>query len=396
MLKIKLIPAEHGDCIWIRIADDNIFNILIDGGTRKTYLDYIKKEIAQMENTKEKIDLIICTHMDNDHIGGLVQTVSNIQSQKIGSIWYNGFLQVVNSSYYTKPNDKYTEQDYKILDEIIAKGTTYDGKQEIGIKEGLALGTLLTEKKILVNPVTFGKAISTEFVKNPVKITDKVKITVIGPSKEKIKNLETEWCKKMNERGFRFRVSNKLKLMEAFEYQMEAIKLFYKEKGNNITGFEGLEKHIGNLDEADLSVTNKSSITFIIHYGKEKFLFLSDTITDNELLQNLEHIVGHEYRFKAIKLPHHGSRYNITHDFIKRYKADEYYCLTNSRNFGHPDLEVLSALICCDSEFKELFFNYPIEKAFFLNNEMWKEKYNYDITIGTEGDMIERNFKWKE
>ena len=168
-----------------------------------------------------------------------------------GSIWYNGFLQVVNSSYYTKPNDKYTEQDYKILDEIIAKGTTYDGKQEIGIKEGLALGTLLTEKKILVNPVTFGKAISTEFVKNPVKITDKVKIPVIGPSKEKIKNLETEWCKKMNERGFRFRVSNKLKLMEAFEYQMEAIKLFYKEKGNNITGFEGLEKHIGNLDEAD-------------------------------------------------------------------------------------------------------------------------------------------------
>ena len=172
MLNIKLIPAEYGDCILISIDGKKNFNILVDGGTSKTYKEFIKKEIENIENLGQKLDLIICTHIDYDHIGGLTQLLINTDSKNIGSVWYNGFLQVINSKYYIKPENKYSFRDNKILDDIISKGTQYDGRQEIGINQGISLGVLLEEKKISVNSIVCGKTISTEFVDKPVKISE--------------------------------------------------------------------------------------------------------------------------------------------------------------------------------------------------------------------------------
>ncbi len=41
MVKIKIIPAQYGDCILISISDDTQINILIDGGLMKTYNDFL-------------------------------------------------------------------------------------------------------------------------------------------------------------------------------------------------------------------------------------------------------------------------------------------------------------------------------------------------------------------
>ena len=393
MLNLKLFPAEYGDCIWIEYAGERNINILIDGGTTKTYQNFIKQEIKKIKELEQKMDLIICTHIDYDHIGGLVQLLKNTESQIINSVWYNGFLQIIDSKYYTQIENEYSARDYKILDDFINKGTRYNGKQKIGINEGIALGTLLEEKKISINTVTEGKVISAETIKKIIKFTEGLKITVLGPSIERIQDLENYWKKEMVSRNYVFRVSNKIKLMKAFEYQLEAIKLFYAEEQIKISGQEKLEKYIGNLTETDNSITNGSSISFIVHYKDKKYLFLGDAIIDDILLKRIESVVGYKYRFSAIKLPHHGSRYNITDEFIKRYKANEYYCLTNAKRFEHPDLEVLATIICNDSVFKTIVFNYPINKAHFLNNHEWKEKYNYEVIIGTGENPIERIFK---
>ena len=121
-------------------------------------------------------------------------------------------------------------------------------------------------------------------------------------------------------------------------------------------------------------------------------MFLGDAVVDEALLKSIETEVGFIYRFAAIKLSHHGSRYNITLDFIERYTADEYYCLTNTKRFGHPDLEVLTSIICKDPKHKKIIFNYPIEKAYFLDKLEWKEKYNYDIVMGDGNSTVERMY----
>lgn len=106
--------------------------------------------------------------------------------QSICSVCHNGFLQMIYSKYYTQAENRFFIRDNKMLDDIINKGTRYDGKQEIGINEGMALGTLLEEKKISINTLADGKAISAETIKEAIKITEDEKINVIGSSIERI------------------------------------------------------------------------------------------------------------------------------------------------------------------------------------------------------------------
>lgn len=194
-------------------------------------------------------------------------------------------------------------------------------------------------------------------------------------------------------RNYAFRVSNNIKLTEAFEYQLEAIKMFYASERFQVSESDELEKYIGDFNVFDCSVTNSSSISFILEHNNKKYLFLGDAIIDDFLLRSIESVVGTNYRFAAIKLPHHGSRYNITLDFIERYNADEYYCLTNTKKFGHPDLEVLATIICKDCHHNKIIFDYPIEKAKFLDKTEWKVKYNYEVIIGNGNSIVERIFE---
>ena len=113
---------------------------------------------------------------------------------------------------------------------------------------------------------------------------------------------------------------------------------------------------------------------------------------NEEMLDNIQKVVGYQHRFAAIKLPHHGSRYNITREFINRYTAMEYYCLTDSRRFEHPDLEVMASILGTDIRKKTMIFNYPVEKAAFLNRPEWKQKYNYEIITGDGVTSVRREY----
>lgn len=392
MLKIKLLPAGYGDCILISIDSVENVNILIDGGLSETYDKYLKKEVAHILALNQKLNLVISTHMDNDHISGLVKLLNSSYSKLINEIWYNGLIQVVDSRFYSKEKDEYTKEDIKIIDKIISQGVISDSQQKIGINSGMSLGVLITKNKIALNTITSGKLICDNTLYDRYEIAKNIYISVIGPSIDDIVLLEDQWKKEMVSQNFMFRVNNKIKMTEAFEYQLMRIKSHYSPESYKICGDGDLKKYIGDLSETDGSIVNKSSISFILEYNEKKFLFLGDSVIDERFLSKLKKNVGNQYHFSAIKLPHHGSRFNITHEFIHRYTADEYYCSTNSKKYNHPDLETLAALICENTKFKKIIFNYPIKKALFLDKTQWKNKYNYDIVMGDEKNTIERNF----
>lgn len=56
-------------------------------------------------------------------------------------------------------------------------------------------------------------------------------------------------------------------------------------------------------------------------------------------------------------------------------------------------LEVLAAVFSKDIHLKKLVFNYPIDKAYFINKTEWKEKYKYEVIIGDGETVMERVFK---
>lgn len=393
MLSVKLVPAEYGDCILVSIKGKQCMNILIDGGTKRTYEYFLQHEIEEIKNKGGKLNLVICTHIDDDHIAGLVEMLKNEDNNCITNVWYNGFLQIINRKYYSLPSNNHTESDNKILDGIILRGNSAGGMHEVGIHSAMSFGVLAYEKNIPINSIVEGRAISSEMIEQPIRIDKSITIIIIAPSREDLLLLEDSWKKEMVAQNYTFHVSDEIKLGVAFEYQLGQIKMFYSDERVMVSENDTLEKYMGKLSAVDSSPVNASSISFILDYNNKKYLFLGDTVIGLQLLDSIENIVGKYYRFAAIKLPHHGSRYNITLDFIERYTADEYYFLTNSKRFNHPDLEVLSTIICKDSREKKLIFNYPIEKAHFINKQEWKKKYHYEVIMGDGNSVIERIFE---
>ena len=73
-IKFEFFEASYGDSILISTENTNI---LIDGGLSKTY----KRILAKTKTLKSKLrkvsnlDLVVLTHIDNDHICGLIELV---------------------------------------------------------------------------------------------------------------------------------------------------------------------------------------------------------------------------------------------------------------------------------------------------------------------------------
>lgn len=389
-----MMPAQYGDCFWIRTNAKS--NVLVDGGLKTTYNEWIKPLILKTGKRNIIFDLVIVTHIDCDHIGGIIAFLTDCEkSGDVGvkEIWHNGLFQIEGEKFL-KPTVQNTEQDEKVLDSIITKGHLSGEPQNIGVSESFALDVLIQEKSIIRNK---GNKNSTICDKTEDYIIDELtKIIVLGPDKESVEIMGKYWQKELIARNYRFQVTNRIKLMQAFEFQMSAVKNYYAPYEHKIGSTDSIERYLSDLEEEDVSVTNRSSICFVIEEGKHKLLFLGDAvICDNgSLMSQLEEKFGKTFHFTAIKLPHHGSRYNISVDFIRRYTADEYFFSTNSERFGHPDIDVIADIIYYSGDYyKKLIFNYPLDVIKRFDRNDWKQRYHYDIIAGNGNEIVERNYE---
>ena len=71
-VEINMINVEDGDAIIVQLKKgDKKALILIDGGYKK-YYSKVKKRLEELLPLyNNKISLVVCTHYDNDHIGGI-------------------------------------------------------------------------------------------------------------------------------------------------------------------------------------------------------------------------------------------------------------------------------------------------------------------------------------
>ncbi|MDE6606685.1 MAG: hypothetical protein K2K54_02870 [Lachnospiraceae bacterium] len=149
---------------------------------------------------------------------------------------YEYFLQIINRKYYSLPSNNHTESDNKILDGIILRGNSAGDMHEVGIHSAMSFGVLAYEKNIPINSIVEGQAISSEMIEQPISIDKSITIIIIAPSREGLLLLEDSWKKEMVAQNYTFRVSDEIKLGEAFEYQLGQIKMFYSDERVDYAG----------------------------------------------------------------------------------------------------------------------------------------------------------------
>ena len=74
-IKIKMYPAKNGDAFLIssNMENDRNINILVDAGYSSTFKEHIAPDLQTIHGHGGKLDLVVATHIDADHICGLIE-----------------------------------------------------------------------------------------------------------------------------------------------------------------------------------------------------------------------------------------------------------------------------------------------------------------------------------
>jgi len=338
--KITFLPVNNGDAIFISI---NNFTILIDGGFSNTYTT-----LKRFFNTNQinNIDLLILTHSDRDHIGGII---SLIKEKKIDlkEIWFNSYDKL---SQLFNNGEKNTSKDIPIGNE----------NDEVSYARAKRLSKLLDEENQEY------KIIYTDKFENSKHCIGELKFTFLSPTKNNLFDLYENWSIEDDKK-------NKI------------------ESSATIRDIETIEEYANKIEKCspDNSLQNGSSIAFILSYQDKKFLFLGDAHI-NVIVDSLKSIgfntTDNKLIVDFVKLSHHGSSSNICQDFLNIVETNKYIISTNGKSHNHPDMETL-CLIVVDAKSKgkeiELIFNYP-EYVYTNEKEILKKETNqkhYSYTL---------------
>jgi len=317
MFQLQAIQAEFGDCFIIRFGDEASPKfVLVDGGPKGTYGNHLKTELTKIRDAGGKIDLVVVSHVDDDHIYGVLELLVDLREQRINgntkmleikSLWHNAF-------------DLTFGENYEIADELenIARSTSF-GEQSYAIanlacysiKQGQQLNQIFEAHKIPINPESNNKIISVESM--PHKITNgNLNLRIVGPTEENLKELRKEW--------------------------LEWIQTQKKGQPADNPFFEAM---------ADKSYTNTSSIMVLAEAEGKRILLAGDGrgdhLIDGLKKTNLLNSKG-ELHVDILKLPHHGSIKNVSREFFDRIIAQTYIISANGKH-GHPSFETLRYLV---------------------------------------------------
>jgi len=163
LLNIKFLPAFNGDCILITTDK---FNILIDGGTQKTYSLSLRKALEEVN----QLDLVILTHIDSDHIMGLIELFKDNKTV-VKKVWFNSL---------GKLSQLFDEQYNKQIEY-----STNDKSKNISPKQGESLEDILIKLGIEYELIYIEKQQEYTF--------EGLEITLLSPYKENLKALYLYW-----------------------------------------------------------------------------------------------------------------------------------------------------------------------------------------------------------
>lgn len=368
-----MYKADNGDCISIQ-TEDNF--VLIDGGTAQSFDTWKESIVGQFE----KIDLLIITHIDNDHTNGIIKLLEAKGCPEIKQVCFNGVEQLFKNLDNTNKPDRRIDTK---LNALASECAVASDKENIGYSEGTSLSYILNRHSLRCNEISSGQTISVE---NTQKFeTGSLIFNVIGPDLATLSELKDNWQYKLNERGIRPKVINK-----SFANSFEAYIQTYENLTTNTTLISSNSiQSIGSLANEifvpDSSLSNKSSFSFLIQKNHKKILYLGDCHAET-VISWLNNNQIDKIKVDAVKISHHGSKNNTSLALLERIDCQKYLISTNGKSHGHPHLETLARIAVINKDIKtNIYFNYGLKNIpTWFTNELCERYKNINLCMDTD------------
>ena len=362
-IKIHTFQAYDGDCFLVTVYEPKKeVNLLIDCGNSETYHNSIKPYLLDMSKQRRKIDYLILSHIHSDHIGGAIPLLLDNGSAddpkiiEISNVIYNGFLGL-NLELYEKKDC--TAQEKRIYQGIISQGQAVLGKniteKQITLNEELCISKLLIQGNYnwnAWNKNELGVVVADSQMK--IDIGNQSYIQFISPNREQLRRMNKKWELYVKRIYNRIPNIDNLHIRNAFEaFQWIINNVDYENVQEmvsaNVLTKEKIERMATSRYSYDYTDENMESIAFVLVCGNKKMLFLSDANIE-VCRKNLEQIYGNTpLKINLIKLPHHGSKRDISMRFLKQYYSDSYLISAGETKL-RPSMETIAMILVNDYE----------------------------------------------
>lgn len=321
---IKTLPAECGDCIFISIFDETEkYNILIDGGTSNTYIDYAERPneeralywlLQDLKDQGSHIDLLVLSHVDDDHVGGIIE-------------WFN--------------------RDFPSNDFVRMFWINDDGQQDRSIK---------------IN------------VGNSVKDSVDSTATLIGKLRKNGFNYTNRIYQGIPFFKHRLFTIKVLAPLEPYHNRIaNKIKIRLKDDSKPVckTPIKDLADQEWNCSKST-SDNNRASIAMQIDINNGDRLLMMGDGHINDIMKGIKDYNPNAVfplSFKWVKLSHHGSKYNFHPSLTELVNAENYIVSTDGSGPKHPDKVTLAHIVAKTPS--NIYFNYyhTIRKKLFVQED---------------------------
>lgn len=355
MLHLKVLQAKFGDCLILEFGNEqNPKYMLIDGGPGGVYQDHLKHELEEIKSSGGKLDLVVLSHIDADHIVGLLDLTEELKENQadgtdpfieIDRLWANTF-----SGTIAKGNNLKNALQQMLMNVNNLASAIPSGNLALqSIRQGDILRRNAMLLNIPINDIVNQDVITADKVEKPLEI-DNIKFTMIGPNEENLEKLREEW--------------------------KDWIR---KNEPNVLTTDREL------LSNIDRSVPNLSSIMFLLESEGNTILFTGDGrgdfILDGLQKANLTDEDGNIH-VDVFKAPHHGSIRNTTREFFMRVTADKYVISGDGRHHN-PGFDTLAWIVECAREQErniELICTNKTDATEKIEHEFPANEYGYKMS----------------
>lgn len=326
---IEMLPAKHGDALWIDYArGDRVRRIVIDGGPLPAYPAFAARA-GKLPAGDLRVELLVITHVDTDHIEGIIRMLALPRTKwpvEPQDIWFNGYRHVKEHA-------------------------------ELGGREGEFLSALIHRRAFDEWNKAFNRGAVVVTDTNPLPrltLADGMVLTLLSPDVKKLDVMARKWEKDVKEWEL-----EPADLDGAWAQLVDETRFH---PGAELTlGPEDLTAALRKqLKGTDASAANGSSIAFLAEFEGKSCLFLADAHM-SVVCASIRRLLapGQDcLRVDAVKLAHHGSRNNVTPDFLTLVDAEHYLFSSNGDKFGHPDAQAVEAVIAGSRRKPTLWFNY--------------------------------------
>jgi hypothetical protein len=326
MVRLEALNAKHGDSLLLHYKSAGKSRLwVIDGGPGGTWNKYLRPRLEELKGSQTKlvVDVAMLSHVDDDHVNGLVQMTKGLADNgnnaptflDIRRFWHNSFTDLVGS-------ESTLNRGMATLSGVIASAetamaadstnTTINGvnlkdRREIAvlasIKQGRDLRDYIKKLQLSGND-PFGEVFSSSLAKRKI---DGAAVTIVGPIASRLETFRQEWKKAV-----------------------------------------GKPAEMANLFREDLddSPTNLSSIVMLVEVEDRKILLTGDARGDDILDGFKKKKLNSKLPMKldVLKMPHHGSDRNMTEEFLKAFPAKN-YIVSADGNYGNPDPNTIKAIV---------------------------------------------------